>query len=109
MDNFRSRRIGTYYPYQPSTISEVTVVPLFEVEPPCRSDGVPAFRKYKLVPVMLAFASPECDLPPIEVKPIANSAYRYQVCNGYHRYYASVAVGYIDIPALVVIMDENGL
>jgi len=92
---------SAYYPYDPSAES-VEVLDLREVEPPRRDAGVVPFKKYKLVPVLLAFTSPECALPPIHA---VKTALGYAVHNGFHRFYASVAVGYKAIPAVVLAND----
>jgi hypothetical protein len=81
---------------------EVDAVPLTDVEPPLRNAGVPPFKKYKMVPVLFAFTSPECKLPPIKVEAVEPpSRYRFKVRDGYHRYYASAAVGYPLIPVVI--------
>ena len=94
---------GGYYPYDPRwNTQDVEVVYLSDIEPPTRNSRVPPFKKYKLVPVLLAFRSPECALPPVEVQPFRGSrSYRFSVINGYHRYYASVAAGYNKLPIIV--------
>jgi hypothetical protein len=101
MDSF-SPKGGRFYPYQRSgIIGDIQVVPLPHIEPPMRNSGVPLFKKYKMVPILLAFLSPECALPPVEVQALAPSEmYRFKVYNGYHRYYASIAVGYTKLPIL---------
>ena len=58
MDKFSPDGGGGYYPYPP-TLDQIEVVPLATVEPPVRATGVAPFRKCKLVPVLLAFQSPE--------------------------------------------------
>lgn len=94
-------RNGDAYPHA-SGCKEVQIVPLVDIEPPTRAHGVPPFKKYKLVPILLAFSSPECALPPVEVCTAAPSGpYRFKVFNGYHRYYASIAVGYTALPVFV--------
>jgi hypothetical protein len=46
--------------------------------------------------------APESPLPPVEVLLKANPGqFRFTVHNGYHRYYASIAVGYQDLPVVV--------
>jgi hypothetical protein len=93
---------GSYYPYSEPRWGTVQIISLSEIEPLQRSPGTPLFRKYKLVPVLLAFASPECALPPVELNPLGSgSRYRYKVHNGCHRYYGSIATGYRDLPAVV--------
>jgi hypothetical protein len=90
-----------FYPYT-RNCKEARAVPLLEIEPPRRDGGVPPFRKYKLVPVLLGFTSPVCAIPPVRVEEISDSRYRYRVLNGYHRYFASIAVGYSKLPVVVV-------
>jgi hypothetical protein len=99
---------GGYYPYPFQLAEKVTVVNLTEVEPPKRDDGVPPFKKYKLLPVLFAFQSPECALPPVEATILSGDGkFKYGVLNGYHRYYASVAVGYSKLP--ITIRTHNAL
>lgn len=91
-------RRSEYYPYWSN--DDVQIVPLSEIEPPQRVGGLAPFKKYKLVPVLLAFQSPECDLPPIQVTEQESSDYRFRVMNGFHRFYSSVAAGYSHIPVI---------
>ena len=82
--------------------AEFETMPLDLIEPPRRARGIPLFRKEKLVPILLSFRSPECALPPIEVETLPEAGqYHFRVTNGFHRYYASAAVGYPKIPVLV--------
>jgi len=90
-----------FYPY-PISSENTEVVDITEIEPPTRNNGIPAFKKYKLVPVLMAFTSPECELPPVHVVKHSTGEYKYTVANGYHRYYASIAVGYSMLPVLVI-------
>jgi len=104
------RRGSPFYPYKVIDHQSVQVVPATLVEPPQRAEGVPPFKKYKLLPVFFAFQSPECELPAIEVIELNEGRYRYRVRNGYHRYYASVAVGFSELPVLVTApVGHNGL
>ena len=100
MDAFTLR--GRFYPYRASAShQEIAAVPIAEIEPPARNSGVPPFKKYKMVPVLFGFCSPECALPPVQIEPLAGSdMYRFKVRDGYHRYYASVAVGYPLLPVI---------
>jgi hypothetical protein len=92
---------GGYYPYKEGS-SEVEIVCLSEIEPPQRSSGTAPFKKYKLVPVLLAFQSPECELPPVQVAlKEKETQYKYFVKNGFHRFFASVAVGYKYLPVKI--------
>jgi hypothetical protein len=90
-----------YFPYDRNA-EPVEVLDLRKVEPPRRDAGMTPFKKYKLVPVLLAFTSPECALPPIHA---VKTGVGYAVRNGFHRFYASVAVGYQSIPAVVLSND----
>ncbi|MTW18780.1 hypothetical protein GJ689_21500 [Rhodoplanes serenus] len=102
MDRFSPHRGGGYFPYRAGAEEDVEVVPIGDVEPPQRSEGVPLFKKYKLLPVLFAFTSPECELPPVEVNVIdSGGRYRFRVKNGYHRFYASAAVGYTRLPIIL--------
>jgi hypothetical protein len=77
-------------------------VPLTEIEPPARAVGVEPFKKYKMVPVLMAMMDPNGSLPPIVVAPIEHpSIYKYRVVNGFHRFYASAQRGYPEIPVLL--------
>ena len=52
-----------------------------------------------MCPLLFAFQSPECALPPVLVEPLPISvAFHYRLVNGFHRFYASVHVGYTHIP-----------
>jgi hypothetical protein len=84
--------------YPASRGSDWKPVSIDEVEPPKRNGGIEPFKKYKLMPVLFAFQSPECELPPVEVCEASEGPYRFKVRNGYHRYYASLAVGYRKLP-----------
>lgn len=93
-------RGSDYYPYKSDRIVEI--VPLSDIEPPQRDTDTAPFKKYKMCPVLFAFQSPECELPPVLVKPlITNVSFRYRLVNGFHRFYASVHVGYTHIPVEV--------
>lgn len=100
MDKFKLNG-GRFYPY-PSSATNVEAVDTSEIEPPTRNKNIPPFKKFKLVPVLMAFTSPECSLPPVEVVPNNSSnTYRFKVKNGYHRFYASIAVGYPMLPIII--------
>lgn len=93
-------RGSDYYPYPPDRTVEI--VALSDVEPPRRDVGMAPFKKYKMCPVLFAFQSPECSLPPVVVQPLtAGEAFRYRLMDGFHRFYASVHVGYTHIPVEV--------
>ncbi len=85
--------------FYPPDMSPYEKLALAEIQPPARS-GIPLFKKYKLLPVLFAFQSPECCLPLVDVIELPEPGrYRYAVHNGLHRFYGSVAAGYTYIPA----------
>lgn len=90
-----------FFNYDGDSFPNAEIIALAHIEPPRRSPGDEEFKKYKLVPVMLAFWSPEHLLAPINVKRSSHPHYKYQLTRGFHRYYASVAIGYSMIPAMV--------
>ncbi len=53
---------GGYYPYRARPENDVDVVPIADIEPPRRSPGTPMLKKFKMMPVLFAFQSPECAL-----------------------------------------------
>jgi hypothetical protein len=102
------QRVGGFYPYQGLIRGErfidrrrVEVVPLVDIEPLRRDPGTPLFRKYKLVPVLMGLQSPTGYLPPCELRRTDGGPYAFALHNGCHRFYASVAVGFTGLPALI--------
>ena len=96
------RRPSEFFPFAPDEDDSVQIVELSAIEPPVRGPGVAMFKKYKLVPVLLAFQSPECQLPPVVLSKPQSGSDRLTLRNGFHRFYASAAVGYTRIPARVL-------
>jgi hypothetical protein len=88
---------------------DAIVVPLREIEPPFRNpDGVRdwyGFDRSRMIRVLGWMATgaeiepiPVVALPPAE-DPAAPFAYR--VCNGFHRFYASVGAGFEMLPVVI--------
>jgi hypothetical protein len=95
------RPATTFYLYSQRD-GGVQTVPIAEVRPPERSAGVVGFHKNRLAPILLAFPSDRCSVPAVPVREFADGGrYRYEVLDGYHRYYASIAAGYTRLPVLV--------
>ena len=65
MKNFSPNQSG-FYLYRNERDS-ITVVPILQVEPPKRNEGVPLLFKHNLLPILFGFTNPECTLPPVEV------------------------------------------
>ena len=89
-----------FFPYTRASTSAYAV-PISQIDPPQRDGGMPPFKKYKMVPVLLAFTSPECQIPPVHVERASAERHAYRVPNSYDRFYASIAVGYSKLPILV--------
>ena len=95
-----SRDGARCFPVDPAVVADL--VSIADIEPPARDPGVAPFKKAKLVPILMAIAASN-SLPPIQVRKMQSSpSYRYQVYDGFHRYYVSVAVGYPMVPIIDV-------
>ncbi|MGC1548032.1 MAG: ParB N-terminal domain-containing protein [Rhodanobacter sp.] len=93
-----------FYPYG-QCWPNAKAIPLAEIEPPIRDYDIEPFKKFKMVPVLMAMMDPNGTLPPITVALAEpSSRYRYKVVNGFHRFYASLERGYPFIP--IVINDD---
>ncbi len=91
------RAVLSIHPISPAELSKSFPFPT--PSPTRRDAGVISFKKYKMCPVLFAFQLPECALPPVVVEFMsASQAFRYRIVNGFHRFYASVHVGYTHIP-----------
>jgi len=78
-----------------------TIVSLSEVEAPIRNKNVAWFNEQRMVDVLRGFRVGD-KLPPIEVNELpTDTGFRYRVRDGFHRYYASVAVGFTQLPVSV--------
>lgn len=90
-----------FYAYSQGN-TDIEAVPIAEIEPPTRSPGTPPFKKFKIVPVLMALMDPDGRLPPIAVSRMPlGSKYQYKLTDGFHRYYAAALAGYTLIPAVV--------
>jgi hypothetical protein len=83
------------------------LVPLTEIEPIVRSATHPmdfrGFDRVRLVRVLKGFVAGD-DIAPAEAMELpifeicVGAAYHYRVCNGYHRFHASIAAGFNMLP-----------
>src|SRR5881628_2272718 len=82
---------------------EIQIVNLADIEPVTRAIGQGGFFEDRLASILEAIRS-DTPLPPIKIHiprtPIAGG-YRYRLYHGYHRYYASIAAGFSEIPACI--------
>jgi hypothetical protein len=103
MSNFNCSEGVGFYPPLVNDPKNFTTVLIAEIEPPLRTVAGLWFRKYKLMPILFAFQSPECALPLVVLsEDDVNRPYKYKVINGFHRYYASVAVGFSKLPVRIL-------
>ena len=95
--------ITTSYRSRPGT----TLVPLTAIEPVPRlvKKDFRGFERNRLIRLLQGFVSadeiepvPLSELPLLEFAP---TPYRFRVRNGFHRFYASIAVGYEHLPASI--------
>ena len=54
-----------------------------------------------MLPILIAFVSHQ-SLPPIKIDSPLQGPLPYRIRDGFHRYYASVAVGFRMIPVIIV-------
>ena len=77
------------------------IVALDEVKPPTRSPGVRWFDQTRMVYFLECIVLGDA-IPPIEVHEPPNTELRYEVRDGFHRFYASVAAGFKYLPVSVL-------
>ncbi len=78
---------------------DLQVVPLAQIEPCApRFDRTEPLARERIVPILMAFRSQEGVLPPVQVEPLDGSRYSFRLVNGFHRYCASIAGGFTEIP-----------
>jgi|SRR6185437_7482243 len=94
------QRKTDFYVYPRELDLHTDIVAIEEVEPPNRDAGTEPFKKHRLVPVLLGLQSQEGVVPPVEVLAQDGGRYRYRVRNGFHRFYASVALGFPKLPVI---------
>jgi len=74
------------------------IVPLAEVAAPLREGGVISFVDWRMTRVLRAMMQ-GVSLPPLIADTLAQpNRFRYRVCAGFHRFYASAALGLPAVP-----------
>lgn len=93
-------RVSTAYPT--SYLAEIKIITILEIMPPQRFKGVELFKKERMVNILQGFVN--CHpIPPIIIHKFpAQNDFIYEVRNGVHRFYASIAAGFTSIPAIIV-------
>jgi hypothetical protein len=105
MEAFATSRRG--YRRHPPTNADLmnVVLNVGEIGVGPRGNGVPDFERDRMLSVFNAF-SRELALPPIEVVEARRNGYRYWLLRGRHRLAASVAVGFLVVPAVIVRSEQ---
>ena len=98
----------TLYPPYPHDAEDVIIpetapiiLPLEAIKPVHRilPNGT-AFDRDRLVRILVGFKSDQA-LPPVLTLKALSDSYRFHLCNGLHRFLASVAAGFTHIPAVI--------
>lgn len=99
MAGFHSKRSA----YRASSAPDwpTIIIPVSEVQPPARNEGIRWFDEDRMLRVLKGICSDDV-LPPIEVdEPQGHSSHRYRLRDGFHRFYASIAAGFSCLPVSV--------
>lgn len=87
----------------PTNIAEdVVVIEISLIEPVQRSPGVRPFDRERMLNILQGFVQ-QSEILPISVREKnRQGVYRFEVDNGFHRYYASIAAGFSKIPTIAI-------
>lgn len=97
------------FTFTDGTVADVQLVPLRDIEPPIRQ---PEFlmdwrglERHRIVDAFTGFVT-NSSIPPINLleltmHDISGLPFKFRVIDGMHRFYASVAAGFIRIPATI--------
>jgi hypothetical protein len=96
--------------YRSTPHPNVIAVRLREIEPPFRNPGVlrdwQGFDRARMIHVLRWMASDAAiqPVPVVKLPPADDPAgpFAYRVCDGFHRFYASVAAGFELLPVVVL-------
>ncbi|WP_297388448.1 hypothetical protein [Acidiferrobacter sp.] len=92
---------ATFYPAAADPHYPTVVIPLHFIAPPERDPGTPWFDEARMVRILQGLRS-GIPLPPIEIhEPPDKSMFRYAIRDGFHRFYASAALGFTHLPVTV--------
>jgi uncharacterized protein (DUF111 family) len=87
--------------YQPKKGRQFQIIPIMDIKPQSRGPGTPDFEKPRLLKILRGFRNND-KIPPIEVVTIDLPDYSFELYNGFHRFYASVAAKFTKIPVTIV-------
>jgi hypothetical protein len=78
---------------------------LDDIDPPHRAPGRDfdhgGFHRDRLIRILRGFTTGD-KIPPVTVHELSSGPYRLGVREGFHRFYASAAVGYPCLPVIVL-------
>ena len=78
-----------------------TILDIDSIRSPVRNPGVRWFDEGRMLDILKGIATSH-PLPPIELVETRGERLPYRVHDGLHRYYASIAVGFRQVPVRVV-------
>ena len=78
-----------------------TVLDIRQVKSPARGRGVRWFDEGRMLKILAAFVSDQ-SLPPVDVDRPPQGRLPYRVRDGFHRYYASIAAGFSELPVRIL-------
>lgn len=107
MDAFEAGSDTAYISAQESDVSQI---PLEHIQPQ-KMDGRQhlshgGFDRMRMIDILVGIAS-RSPLPPVPIVERPEGAYRYRLCNGTHRFYASVAAGFSHLPTVAGWIPET--
>ena len=80
---------------------ETIIVKISDIKPPKRNEGVYTFVKCRIINILEGFNTLK-PMSPIEINLMeGDSNFKYCVEDGFHRYYASRQIGFIEMPAII--------
>jgi hypothetical protein len=71
-----------------------------QIQAPMRDLGITGLHKERTISLLGAYLN-DNPLPPVEVHELPDRKEYYEVRNGYHRYYTSVAFGFTSLPVSI--------
>ena len=83
------------------------IIDITRIKSPTRAPGTPLLFPKEMMPILRGFVARD-SIPPIEVtvpskrSPFYDERFEYRVWDGCHRYHASIAVGFLQIPIAVI-------
>lgn len=86
------------------TSASSELISITNIRPPKRNEGVATFEKNRMEKIFKAIKD-RAELPPIKIHEAPNdrrSEFQYEVRDGFHRFYVSIALGYSHIPIEIV-------